>query len=127
MMGMGLSLEKRDFVSIFKYPKAILTGILCQAIILPLIAFLLVGFSNLDPVFKVGFILITACAGGSATNIITHMLRGNLALSVALTAINSIIILVTLPLVVNLGLIIFIGVEREIHLPVFGRASFFRN
>lgn len=118
-MGMGLSLEKRDFISIFKYPKAILAGVICQVIVLPLITFLLVGFSNLDPVFKVGFILITACAGGSATNIITHMLRGNLALSVALTAINSIIILVTLPLVVNLGLIIFIGVEREIHLPVY--------
>ena len=119
MMGMGLSLEKRDFISIFKYPKAILAGVICQVIVLPLITFLLVGFSNLDPVFKVGFILITACAGGSATNIITHMLRGNLALSVALTAINSIIILVTLPLVVNLGLIVFIGVEREIHLPVY--------
>lgn len=118
-MGMGLSLEKRDFVNIFRYPKAIVTGIICQAIILPLITFLLVGFSSLDPVFKVGFILITACAGGSATNIITHMLRGNLALSVSLTAINSLIILITLPLVVNLGLIVFIGVEREIHLPVF--------
>ena len=64
-----------------------------------------------------GFILITACAGGSATNLITHIIRGNLALSISLTAINSLIILVTLPLIVNLGLTIFIGVEREIHLP----------
>ncbi|MDX9697578.1 MAG: bile acid:sodium symporter [Bacteroidales bacterium] len=116
MMGMGLSLEKRDFVNIFKYPKAILTGIICQAIILPLITFFLVGFSHLDPVFKVGFVIITACAGGSATNLITHILHGNLALSVSLTAINSLIILITLPITVNLGLSFFIGVERDIHL-----------
>ena len=119
MMGMGLSLEKRDFENIFRYPKAMFTGIICQAILLPLITFLLVGFSNLDPFSKVGFIIISACAGGSATNLITHMLRGNLALSVALTAINSLIILITLPLIVNLGLILFIGIEREIHLPVY--------
>jgi len=116
MMGMGLSLDKRDFVNIFKYPKAILTGIICQVLILPLITFLLIGFSNLDPVFKVGFIIITACAGGSATNLITHILHGNLALSVSLTSINSIIILVTLPLTVNLGLSIFIGIESDIRL-----------
>jgi BASS family bile acid:Na+ symporter len=116
MMGMGLSLEKRDFVNIFKYPKAIFTGIVCQIIILPLITFLLVGFSNLDPIFKVGFVIITACAGGSATNLITHILHGNLALSVSLTAINSLIILITLPITVNLGLSFFIGVERDIHL-----------
>ena len=118
-MGMGMSLEKRDFINIFRFPRAILTGIVCQVFILPLITFLLVGFSSLDPVFKVGFILITACAGGSATNLITHILRGNLALSVSLTAINSIIILLTLPLVVNLSLILFIGVERDIVLPIF--------
>ncbi|MGE0088518.1 MAG: bile acid:sodium symporter family protein [Bacteroidales bacterium] len=116
MMGMGLSLERRDFVNIFKYPKAILTGIICQSLVLPIIAFLLVGFSNLDPVFKVGFILITACAGGSATNLITHLLHGNLALSVSLTSINSLIILITLPLTVNLGLSVFIGIESDIRL-----------
>lgn len=116
MMGMGLSLEKRDFVNIFKYPKAILTGIICQALVLPLITFLLIGFSDLSAEFKVGFVIITACAGGSATNLITHILHGNLALSVSLTSINSMIILITLPLTVNLGLNFFIGVEREIYL-----------
>lgn len=119
MMGMGLSLEKRDFTNIFLYPKAILTGIICQALLLPLISFLFVGFSNLDPYFKVGFIIISACAGGSATNLITHVLRGNLALSVSLTSINSMIILITLPLYVNLGLTLFIGIERDIHLSFF--------
>jgi BASS family bile acid:Na+ symporter len=119
MMGMGLSLDQRDFTNVIRYPKPILAGIFSQVILLPLVTFLLFGFTNLDPYTKVGFILITACAGGSATNLITHMLRGNLALSISLTAINSLIILVTLPLIVNLGLTIFIGVERNIHLPFF--------
>ncbi len=119
MMGMGLSLEKGDFSSIVKYPKPILTGIISQVFILPVVVFLLFGFTNLDPYIKVGFVLITACAGGSATNVITLMLRGHLALSIALTAVNSLIILITLPLIVKLGLIVFIGEERSIHLNVF--------
>lgn len=118
MMGMGLSLERKDFTNIFKYPKPVLTGISGQ-ILLPIIAFLLIAFTNLSPVIKVGFILISACAGGSATNVITHMLKGNLALSVSLTALNSIVILFTLPLIVNFSLIYFIGVEKHIHLSVY--------
>ncbi len=119
MMGMGLSLDKRDFSNVIRYPKPVLTGIISQVFILPLVAFLLFGFTNLNPVIKVGFILITACAGGSATNVITHLLKGNLALSISLTAINSLIILITLPIIVKLGLILFIGVERSIHLNVY--------
>lgn len=119
MMGMGFSLEKRDFTSIVKYPKPVLVGVISQVFILPLVTFLLFGFTNLSPFVKVGFILITACAGGSATNVITHMLKGNLALSISLTAINSLIILVTLPLIVKLGLVVFIGEEKSIHLDVY--------
>lgn len=118
-MGMGLSLDKRDFSNVIRYPKPVLTGIISQVFILPLVAFLIFGFTSLSPVIKVGFILITACAGGSATNVITHLLKGNLALSISLTAINSLIILVTLPLIVNLGMILFIGVERSINLNVY--------
>ncbi len=118
MMGMGLSLDKSDFTNIVRYPKPAIVGIISQVIILPLVAFLLFGFTDLHPFVKVGFILITACAGGSATNLITHILQGNLALSVSLTAINSLIVLITLPLIVNLGLILFIGEERSIHLNV---------
>jgi BASS family bile acid:Na+ symporter len=118
MMGMGLSLEKRDFTNVIRYPKPIVTGVISQVFILPLVAFLLFSFTNLDPFIKVGFILITACAGGSATNVITLILKGNLALSISLTAINSLIILVSLPLIVNLGLVVFVGEEKSIHLDV---------
>ncbi|MBI9055076.1 MAG: bile acid:sodium symporter family protein [Bacteroidales bacterium] len=118
MMGMGLSLEKRDFNNILRYPKPVFAGLISQVIILPLVTMLIFYFTDLDPLVKMGFLLITACAGGSATNIITHMLKGNLALSISLTAINSLVILVTLPIIVKLGLDIFIGVEKSIHLDV---------
>lgn len=118
MLGMGLSLDKRDFTNIVRYPKPVFAGILSQVFILPLITFFIFYFTDLNPFIKVGFILITACAGGSATNIITHMLRCNLALSISLTALNSLIILITLPIIVKLGLILFIGVEQNIHLDV---------
>jgi BASS family bile acid:Na+ symporter len=118
MMGMGLSLERKDFTNIIKYPKPILTGVISQ-LLLPIVAFILILFTNLSPVEKVGFLLISACAGGSATNVITHMLKGNLALSVSLTAVNSLLILITLPLIVHFGLNYFIGFERSIHLNVY--------
>lgn len=118
MMGMGLSLERKDFTNIIKYPKPILTGVISQ-LLLPIVAFILILFTNLSPVEKVGFLLISACAGGSATNVITHMLKGNLALSVSLTAVNSLLVLVTLPLIVHFGLNYFIGLERNIHLNVY--------
>lgn len=117
MMGMGLSLERKDFTNIIKYPKPILTGVISQ-LLLPIVAFILILFTNLSPIEKVGFLLISACAGGSATNVITHMLKGNLALSVSLTAVNSLVVLVTLPLIVHFGLNYFIGLERNIHLNV---------
>ena len=119
MMGIGLSLDKRDFANIARYPKPVITGVISQVIILPLVAFLIFGFTNLSPFIKVGFMLITACAGGSATNLITHILKGNLALSISLTVLNSLIILVTLPLIVNLSLILFVGEERHIYLNVY--------
>lgn len=118
MMGMGLSLERKDFTNIIKYPKPILTGVISQ-LLLPIVAFILILFTNLSPIEKVGFLLISACAGGSATNVITHMLKGNLALSVSLTAVNSLVVLVTLPLIVHFGLNYFIGLERNIHLNVY--------
>lgn len=118
MGGMGLSLEKKDFTQILVKPKAILTGLFSQMIVLPIIAFALVSFTNLDPFIKVGFVLIAACPGGTASNLVTHLLRGNLALCVSLSAINSLLILITLPIIVNLGLDWFIGNTSTIKLPV---------
>ncbi|MFO8235540.1 MAG: bile acid:sodium symporter family protein [Bacteroidales bacterium] len=118
MFGIGLALEKKDFENVVFYPRAILIGLTAQMAILPAIAFLMVCLTNLPPVVKVGFILIAACPGGSASNLVAHLLRGNVALCISLTAVNSILILVTLPLIVNLGLLVFIGETHEIALPL---------
>ncbi|MDA3779582.1 MAG: bile acid:sodium symporter, partial [Bacteroidales bacterium] len=119
MLGMGMSLEKDNFEKIFFRPKAILVGVFCQILLLPFVVFLILYFLDLNPFIKIGFVIIIACAGGSATNIITYMLKGNLALSVSLTSINSLLILISLPIIVNLGLEIFLGESTTIVLPVF--------
>ena len=118
MFGIGLTLEKKDFENVVRYPKAILIGLTAQMILLPLVAFTLMLFTDLPPIVKVGFVLISASPGGSAANLVNHLLRGNVALCVSLSALNSLLILITLPLIVNLGLMVFIGETHDINLPV---------
>jgi BASS family bile acid:Na+ symporter len=117
-LGMGLSLTDRDFRNIFVQPKAVITGLCCQMILLPLIAFLIARSIQIDPLFKVGLMIIAACPGGATSNLITYLLRGNVALSISMTAINSLITLVTIPLVVTLSLEAFIHEDTAIHLNV---------
>jgi len=117
-LGMGLSLTERDFRNIFIHPKAVITGLCCQMILLPVIAYIIARFINIDPLFKVGLMIIAACPGGATSNLITYILRGNVALSISMTAINSIITLVTIPVVVTLSLEIFIHQEAAIKLDV---------
>ena len=118
MFGMGMSLEISNFKKIFFHPKSIIIGVFCQVLLLPLVFFIIFYFLNINPYIKVGFIIIIACAGGSATNLITYMLKGNLALSVILTSINSLIILITLPLTVNIALVYYVGESSNIVLPI---------
>jgi len=117
-LGMGLSLTDRDFRNIFAQPKAVITGLSCQMILLPLIAFLIARSIHIDPLFKVGLMIIAACPGGATSNLITYLLRGNVALSISMTAINSLITLITIPLVVTLSLEAFIHEDTAIHLNV---------
>ena len=116
-LGLGLSIEARDFKNIFLYPKAVITGLLLQLILLPIIAFIIAYFSNLDPIYKVGLIVIAACPGGATSNLITFMLNGNVALSISITVINSLISLFTIPFIVSSGLLFFLGTDTIIHLP----------
>ena len=117
-MGMGLSLTDKDFRNIFVKPKAVIIGLCCQMILLPSIAFLLVSFIPMEPVFKVGLMIIAACPGGATSNLITYLLRGNVALSISMTALNSLITLITIPLIVHFSLIAFIHEETDIRLKV---------
>jgi len=115
-LGMGLSLTERDFRNIFMQPRAVIIGLCCQMILLPVIAWLIVRSIDIDPVFKVGLMIISACPGGATSNLITYLLRGNVALSISMTALNSLITLITIPLVVHLSLEAFIQDDTAIRL-----------
>lgn len=117
-LGMGLSLTDRDFRNIFFHPKAVIVGLCCQMILLPFIAFLIARSIHIDPLYKVGLMIIAACPGGATSNLITYLLKGNVALSISLTALNSLITLITIPLVVALSLKAFIHQDASIHLNV---------
>ncbi len=97
MFGMGLTLSPADFKILGRHPKAVLVGVAAQFVIMPLTAYALaVGF-NLPPEIAVGVILVGACPGGTASNVMTYLARGNVALSVAVTSISTLLAPVLTP------------------------------
>ena len=116
MLGMGLSLTISDFKRISENPKGVLIGLFNQLILLPIIAYLLVFVFNLNGSLAVGLMLIAACPGGATSNLITNLAKGDLGLSVTLTAFSSMITVFTIPLIVNFSLGNFMGEEGEISL-----------
>jgi bile acid:Na+ symporter, BASS family len=118
MFGIGLSVPASSFRNVIVYPRAMIIGLSAQMIGLPLIAFIIAYLSGLPPAFQVGIIILAACPGGTTSGFLTYLFKGNVALSISLTTINSFITLITIPLIVNLGLLAFYGVTSEIHLPV---------
>ncbi len=118
-LGMGLSITHRDFKNVFYRPRAVLIGICCQILLLPLVAFGIAMITNIDPYFKVGLIIIAACPGGATSNLVTYLLNGNVALSISMTALNSIITLVSIPVNVSIALMTFLHTDAEIHLDVW--------
>jgi len=118
MLGMGLSLVIDDFKRIAIYPKATLIGLTNQLIFLPVIGFIIVTLLNLAPMVAVGFMLLAACPGGTTSNLITHISRGDTALSITLTAISSFLSVITIPLIINYSLVHFLGSAQTIALPV---------
>lgn len=119
MFGIGINLRFSDFKKTFNRPKAVITGLVAQMLLLPAIAFIINMFFDIDPIYKVGFILIAACPGGTTSNLVTLFLRGRLALSVSLTAFNSFLILFTIPLITHLALLIYEGQETQIEMPLW--------
>lgn len=99
MFGLGLSLTPDDFRRVRRSPRAVGLALICQLLILPLVAFLLVKVFALPPLLAVGFMLLAASPGGTTANLYSHLFRGDVALNITLTAINSVIAIVTLPLV----------------------------
>lgn len=109
MLGMGLSLTSNDFKRVLQYPKAILTGLLNQIILLPIIGFALAKIFNLPAEIAIGVMILAACPGGPTSNLITHLAKGDTALSVSLTALSSFITILTIPFIVNFSLEAFIA------------------
>ncbi|MGW2197423.1 bile acid:sodium symporter family protein, partial [Streptosporangium sp. NPDC001682] len=107
MFGLGLSLTISDFRRVVVYPKATVVALGCQILVLPAICFGLVVVFDLPPALAVGMMLLAASPGGTTANLYSHLFGGDVALNVTLTAINSVLAVVTLPLVTNLSLSYF--------------------
>jgi BASS family bile acid:Na+ symporter len=118
MLGMGLALVPDDFRRIVRQPKAVTTGLLCQLVALPLIGALVVWLLPMPPVIAVGLMVVAIAPGGPSSNLITYLAKGDVALSVSLTAISSMVTVVTLPLLAHEALRILMGTRAEINLPV---------
>jgi bile acid:Na+ symporter, BASS family len=118
MLGMGLSLVPEDFKRITRYPKAVAVGTVCQVLLLPLIGTLITLVVPMQPEIAVGLIVLAVCPGGPSSNLITYLAKGDVALSVTLTAVSSIITVFTIPLFINLALQYFMGESAAIALPI---------
>ncbi|WP_300391419.1 bile acid:sodium symporter family protein, partial [uncultured Nocardioides sp.] len=104
MFGLGLSLEVGDFRRVARTPRAVVVALGLQVLVLPVIAFGLVVAFDLDPLLAVGVMLLAASPGGTTANLFSHLFRGDVALNITLTAINSVLAAVTIPLVTNLAI-----------------------
>jgi BASS family bile acid:Na+ symporter len=104
MFGMGLSLTKQDFLELSKEPKPVAVGLLGQLLILPLLAYGIAIFFDLSEHLAVGIMILAACPGGTSSNILSQLARANLALSVSLTAVTTLICVVTTPLIIRFAI-----------------------
>ena len=119
MLGMGMTLIPSDFTRILKTRKAIFIGLANQFIFLPFIAFLLAIAFNLNPIMAVGLMVIATCPGGPTSNLITQVCRGNIALSVTLTALSSSVSVLTIPFILSFALQYFgTDINATINLPI---------
>ncbi len=117
MFGMGMSLTTADFKRVALSPRATVLGLSCQLIGLPLLAFALILLFRLPGDLAVGLMILASCPGGPTSNIITHLSRGDTALSVTLTALSSVITVFTIPLLVGFAIGHFLKADEAIALP----------
>jgi bile acid:Na+ symporter, BASS family len=118
MLGMGLSLTLADFKRVVVFPKATFVGLFGQLILLPLVAYSILKLIELPPALAVGVMLLAFCPGGPTSNLLSNLARADLALSITLTAISSMITVFTIPVLVNLAMEHFIGEGKYVELPV---------
>ena len=120
MAGMGLTLTPSDFRRVVVYPRAMIVGSIAQIVLIPALAFALVELLNLSPAIGVGLVVIAACPGGTTSNVFTFLARANLALSIVLTVLASLITIFTIPIFTNAALELYAdsSVNAAVQLPV---------
>ncbi len=116
MFGLGLGLTLADFGRVGRHPRAVAVALGCQLVLLPAICFGLVVALDLPALLGIGLLLLAASPGGTTANLFSHLFGGDVALNITLTAINSVIALVTLPLVTGLA-IAYYDRGEEVSLP----------
>lgn len=117
MYDLGLTLEAGDFLLVARRYKAVLVGMVGQLIVLPLLAWGIAHLLHLSPIYTIGLVLIACCPGGSSSNIFSMLAKGDVALSVSLTAISSLITLLTVPVILQFTTS-SVGEAVGVHLPV---------
>ncbi|WP_180117632.1 bile acid:sodium symporter family protein [Acinetobacter sp. YH12096] len=118
MMGLGLELSVKDFLRVGRYPKVIFIALFTQLILLTSIAFFLCKLLELPPLLSVGLMLLAASPGGPTANLFSYLYKGDVALNISLTAINSVVSCFTLPFIVNLSILHFVGESTSIGMPI---------
>ena len=119
MFGMGLTLVVNDFTRLFTYPKEVIIGLCNQLVFLPLIGFLIILLFDLNSSMAIGIMILSLCPGGPTSNLITQVARGNIGLSVTLTALASLITVFTIPIILSKAITYFTGeTDIVIELPI---------
>ncbi|MBT7442350.1 MAG: hypothetical protein HN790_00060 [Methylococcales bacterium] len=118
MFGMSLSLKPADFKNVLAFPKALGVGLIGQLLLLPIFAFLLATAFNLSPEIAVGLMIIALAPGGATSNMFTYLAKGDVSLSVSLTAVVSLITPFTIPIVTAFSMNYFMGSSSEFQIPI---------
>ncbi|MCU0316232.1 MAG: bile acid:sodium symporter family protein [Fimbriimonadaceae bacterium] len=117
MLGLGLSLTVQDFQRALQLPKATIAGLVGQLLILPLLGFAVVAALGLPPFLAAGLLILAFCPGGPTSNIITHLAKGDTALSVTLTAVGSLVTAITTPILATLAVQNLARLDATVTLP----------
>jgi len=118
MFTLGLELRPADFTRVFTRPRAATAGLLTQLVGLPLVAFAVAKLLGLSPVFAVGLVILAASPGGASSNVFTMLARGDVALSVTLTAISSVLTIFSIPVLVNLAMVTWFEADTVLRLDI---------
>ena len=120
MLGLGLSLTLADFKRVVEFPRAVVIGLVCQMLLLPAVCFGIARSFALPPELAVGLMLLAASPGGATANLYSHLAKGDVALNITLTAVNSLLSIATMPFIIELSTASFLAQEQKVPLQ-FGK------